>query len=308
MRGLPLLLLLATTAGAQWRPPAGLEEVALWPGSPPDGHTAPAPELVAPVERKPVAGRPWTWVTNVSTPTLTFFPPQGKSTGTAVVVFPGGGYMGLAIDLEGTEICEWLAAKGVACALLKYRVPKTGHHWDKDVRRHRWPKVEMALQDAQRALSLVRHRAAEWKLDPGKIGVIGFSAGGHLVADVSTRFDKRAYRRVDAADETSCRPDFAIPIYPGHILVDGDKTFNPRLTVTKRTPPTFILHAMDDRVDTVEYSMAYHAALKKAGVPVELHLFAKGGHAFGLRPTDDPVSRWPALVEAWLASIGMLAD
>lgn len=303
---LTLSLIAATGARAvAWQPPAGLEQVALWPGTPPGGHTAVAPELVAPV-KKLVAGRPWTWVTNVSTPTITFFPPKGESTRAAVVVFPGGGYKGLAIDLEGTEVCDWLTSKGIACVLLKYRVPDTGHHWDDAAHRHLWPKVEMALQDAQRAISLVRHRAAEWRIDSSKIGVMGFSAGGHLVADVSTRFEKRAYRDVDDADKESCRPDFAVPVYPGHLLIDGK--LNPRLTVASRTPPTFILHAADDPVDPVEYSMAYHAALKQAGAPVEMHLFAKGGHAFGLRPTKNPITGWPRLVEDWLRGLGVLAD
>lgn len=302
---LTLPLLMATVAHSDaWRAPAGFEQIPLWPGTPPGGHTAAGPERVAPAG-KPVAGKPWLWVTDVSTPTMTVFPPKGDGAGAAVIVFPGGGYQGLAIDLEGTEVCDWLTAKGITCVLLKYRVPNTGHHWDRSARRHRWPKIEMALQDAQRAISLVRYRALEWKVDPRRIGVIGFSAGGHLVADVSTRFDVRAYTPVDAADRLSCRPDFAIPVYPGHLLIDGK--FNPRLTVTKDTPPTFIIHAKDDPVDPVAYSKAYHAALKKADVPVEMHLFAKGGHAFGLRPTKDPVSDWPRLVEAWLASLGMTA-
>ena len=301
-----LLLALCAASPAQadaWLAPSGLEQIALWPGAPPGGDTAVGTESVAPAE-KPVAGRPWTWITNVSTPTLTVFPAQGKNTGAAVLVFPGGGYKGLAIDLEGTEVCDWLIKKGVACILLKYRVPDTGHHWDEAAHRHRWPKTEMALQDAQRALSMLRHRAAQWKIDPRKIGVLGFSAGGHLAVDASTRFERRAYAAVDAADKESCRPDFAVPLYPGHLLIDGK--LNPRLPITPRIPPTFILHAMDDPVDPVDYSLAYHAALKKAGVSVELHLFAKGGHAFGLRSTKNPITDWPRLVEAWLASIGML--
>lgn len=301
---LPLFLASVAAAGA-WQAPAGLEQVPLWPGAPPDGHTAAGPERVENAE-KPVAGKPWLWVTDVSTPTLTLFPPKGKATGAAVIVFPGGGYQGLAIDLEGTEACDWLTAKGIACVLLKYRVPRTGHHWDRASRRHLWPKVEMALQDAQRAVSVVRHRSAEWKLNPRRIGVLGFSAGGHMVADVSTRFAARAYAPVDDADRESCRPDFAVPVYPGHLLIDGK--LNPRLTVTKDVPPTFIIHAKDDPVDPVAFSLAYHAALKAAGVPVELRLFAKGGHAFGLRPTKEPVTGWPRLVEAWLASIGMTAQ
>jgi len=250
--------------------------------------------------KKLVAGRPWIYVGKVSQPTMTVYSPEGSNTGAAVVVFPGGGYNVLAIDLEGTEACDWLTSKGITCVLLKYRVPcaKSGPYRD----------CLTALQDAQRTLGLVRFHAAEWHIDPHKIGVLGFSAGGHMVATTSTHFEKRLYPAVDAADKESCRPDFAVALYPGHLAVP-EKNFalNPDLQVTSRTPPTFLLQAEDDPVDPVENSLVYHAALRKAGVPAELHLYVKGGHAFGLRRTEFPITGWPRLVEAWLGTIGMIS-
>lgn len=246
-----------------------------------------------------VGGKPWTFVDRVTQPTMTLYAPEGNDTGAAVIVFPGGGYNILAIDLEGTEICEWLTSRGIACVLLKYRVPcvKTGPYRD----------CRTALQDAQRTVGLVRSRAAEWRIDPHRIGVLGMSAGGHMVAALSTHFDARAYPAVDDADAQSCRPDFAIALYPGHLAVPARKfALNPDIQVTSRTPPTFLLHAQDDPVDPVENSLVYYAALRRAGVSAEMHVFAKGGHAFALRPTESPITRWPALVEAWLGSIGMI--
>jgi acetyl esterase/lipase len=229
------------------------------------------------------------------------------NTGAAVVVFPGGGYKGLAIDLEGTEVCDWLVSRGITCVVLKYRVPDSGPHYDDACKCHKDAVAPMALEDAQRTMGLVRFHAAEWHVDPRKVGVLGFSAGGHLVADVSTHWNKRLYPAVDAADKESCRPDFAVAIYPGHMREKTTREFelNPTLPVSSSTPPTFLLQAVNDPVDPVENSIVYFMALKKAGVAVEMHLFATGGHAFGLRPTADPVTHWPALVETWLATIGI---
>jgi acetyl esterase/lipase len=167
----------------------------------------------------------------------------------------------------------------------------------------------MALQDAQRTVGLVRFHAAEYHIDPHKIGVLGFSAGGHLSAAISTHFDKRLYPPVDAADKESCRPDFAVALYPGHLWID-DKKFelNPDVPVTRRTPPTFLLQAENDPVDNINHSLVYYIALKNAGVPVEMHLYAQGGHAFGLRPTRFPITRWPRLVETWLRTIGTIPE
>jgi acetyl esterase/lipase len=247
-----------------------------------------------------VAARPWVYVDRVSQPTMTVYSPKGRNTGAAVVVFPGGGYNVLAIDLEGTEACDWLTSKGMTCVLLKYRVPcvKSGPYRD----------CLTALQDAQRTVGLVRFHAAKWHIDPHRIGVLGFSAGGHMVAAMSTHFEKRLYPSVDAADKESCRPDFAVALYPGHLAVpEKDFALNPDLRVSRQTPPTFLLQAADDPTDPVESSLVYYAALRKAGIPAEMHVDVKGGHAFGLRRTESPITGWPELLETWLGTIGMIS-
>ena len=280
-----------------WQPSLGHTQIPIWPGEVPDAQPVPGPESAITSE-KLIAGRPAVVVNNVSQPTMTVYSPEGANTGVAVVVFPGGGYNVLAIDLEGTEVCDWLTSRGITAVLLKYRVPtpKTGPYLEST----------MALQDAQRTLGLVRFRAAEWHIDPHKIGVLGFSAGGNMVAATSTHFDKRLYPAVDAADKESCRPDFAIALYLGHLWKrGGNLELNPNVPITDNTPPTFLLQAEDDPVDPVENSLVYFMALKKAGVPVEMHLYAQGGHAFGLRRTTFPVTEWPQLVETWLQTIGM---
>jgi acetyl esterase/lipase len=189
-----------------------------------------------------LAGRPWVQVDNVMRPTMTVYSPKGKNTGAAVVVFPGGGHTILAIDLEGTEVCDWLTSKGITCVLLKYRVPGVGLYPKSAPypKSGPYPESPMALEDAQRTVGLVRFHAAEWHIDPHKIGVLGFSAGGHLAAGMSTHFKQRLYPAVDAADKESCRPDFAVALYPGHLSLDP-KIFelNPDIHVTSLTPPTF---------------------------------------------------------------------
>ena len=291
---------------AVWQPSPGHRQIPIWPGAVPEAAPITKPEFVERSENL-VAGKPWLDVQEVAQPTMTVYSPQGTNTGAAVIVFPGGGYMILAIDLEGTEVCEWLASRGITAVLLKYRVPDSGPHWDPDCRCHRDPKAPMALEDAQRTVGLVRAHAAEWHVDPHKIGVLGFSAGGHLVADVSTHWSKRVYPAVDAADTQSCRPDFAVALYPGHKREKTAREFelNPTIPVTPETPPTFLLQAVDDPVDPVENSLVYYLALKKARVPVEYHLYAHGGHGFGLRRTTSAITHWPELVETWLGTIGV---
>ncbi|MEW6235351.1 MAG: alpha/beta hydrolase [Candidatus Omnitrophota bacterium] len=295
---------------SDWQPSPGLTQTPVWPGTVPDAQPAPETETIKSVTDKLIAEKPWLWVGNISHPTMTVYSPKRKNTGVAIVVFPGGGYYGLAIDLEGAEACEWLALKGVTGVLLKYRVPGSGPHWDPQRRSHVEPKAPMALEDTQRTVGLVRFHAAEWHINPHKIGVLGFSAGGHLAAAISTHFDKRLYSAVDAADKESCRPDFAVALYPGHMLENTTKEFelNPKIPVTSSTPPTFLLQAEDDPVDDVENSLVYYAALKKAGIPVEMHLYAQGGHAFGLRRTEFPITGWPQLMETWLGTIGMVSE
>lgn len=295
-----------TAQGPVWQPSPGHAQVPLWPAAAPNGKPAAGPETMT---TRPhdhlVAGRPWTWVSNVSRPTLTVYAPTGRNTGAAVVVFPGGGYQILAIDLEGTEVCDWLVARGITCVLLKYRVPNAGSSWSQLCGCDRNTGSSMPLEDAQRAISLVRFHAAEWHVDPHRVGVLGFSAGGHLVAAVSTHFDRRAYDAVDGADRESSRPDFAVAIYPGHLFDPGTGGLNPEIHVTGATPPTFLLQARNDPVDSYRNSQVYLAALRRAGVAAELHLYPRGGHAFGLRRTQDPITGWPLLVERWLNKIGI---
>nr|WP_239538352.1 alpha/beta hydrolase [Dyella mobilis] len=244
-------------------------------------------------------------IRNVSQPTMTIYTPKGDNTGAAVVVFPGGGFEILAMDLEGSEVCDWLTSKGITCVLLKYRVPGTPYDWRCNCRDHDYAVPVPALEDAQRALGLVRQHAAAWHVDPHEVGVLGFSAGGYLVAEVSTHFTHRWYKPIDAADRESSRPDFAIAVYPGHLATDDDK-LNPNVPVSRDTPPTFLVQAEDDNEDGVNQSLVYYAALKKAGVPAEMHLYAHGGHAFGLRPTSLPITHWPQLVDTWLQTIGVM--
>jgi acetyl esterase/lipase len=287
-----------------WPPPADRPTIQLWPGAAPGAPANPPAEAdITTAKDRLVAGRPLMHLSNVSTPTLTYYAPHAlggpaPAIAPAVVVFPGGGYRILAIDLEGTEICKWLNEAGIACVLLKYRVPDSGPY----------PKSSAALQDAQRALGLVRAHAAEWKIDPHRIGVLGFSAGGHLAAALSTHFDQRLYDAIDAADKLSCRPDFAVVIYPGYLAL-ADKNFapNPDINPTAKTPPTFLLQAEDDPVH-VENATVYFQQLKNANVPAELHIFAQGGHGYGLRKTKLPVTYWPAFVEGWLDTIGVGPD
>jgi acetyl esterase/lipase len=297
----------ATAQTRGWQPSPGHTQIPIWPAAVPDAQPISGPEVVATTGNDSlVAGKPWVFVGKVSQPTLTVYSPKGNNTGAAVVVFPGGGYWILAIDLEGTEVCDWLTSKGITCVLLKYRVPGE----NLSPRSGAYPKSPMALEDAQRTVGLVRFHAAEWHIDPDKIGVLGFSAGGHLVAAVSTHFKNRLHPTFDAADKESCRPDFAVALYPGHMLENTSKSFalNPYIPVTSQTPPTFLLQAEDDPIDTVKNSLVYYAALKKAGVPVEMHLYAHGGHGFGLRRTHLPITQWPQLVETWLATIGIISQ
>jgi acetyl esterase/lipase len=294
----------STGAGhaAQWQPAPGLTQVPIWPdGVPIQRPETNAAESIVP-EPRLVGGRPWTFVTNISRPTMTVYPPTGPNTGAAVMVLPGGGYYGVAIDLEGSEVCDWITRIGLTCILLKYRSPQD---WHKDGK-HQAPAVQMALQDAQRAMGLVRQRAAEYGIDSRKIGVIGFSAGGHLVAAISNA-DKRTYAAVDAADGLPSRPDFAIALYPGHLWSGKDLDLYSWNPISPNAPPTLLLQSFDDPVDDVHNSIAYAMALRKLKVPVEMHLYAEGGHAFGLRPTSSPITtEWPKLVVEWLRTIKVL--
>lgn len=289
-----------------WQPPSGLKQVAIWPGAAPDmaGVHRPAENLLIKQTPEAIGGTRSEAVFDVTAPTMTVYPPRGRNTGAAMVVFPGGGFQVLAMTIEGTEICDWMTAKGITCILSKYRVPNSNHHWDANCNCAVTPRVAFALQDAQRTIRLVRSQAASLHIDPHRIGVIGFSAGGYLVAQTSNILAP-AYKPVDAVDRISSRPDFALAFYPGHLCRPGNR-LDPGIHVTRQTPPTFLMQAWDDPVDDICNSTLYARALDDAGVPSEVHLFAKGGHAFALRRTPHPVAMWPALVERWLAEIGVL--
>lgn len=282
-----------------WQPSPGHITLPLWPNGAPGAPANPQPEIdtTKPTD-KLIADRPLIRLGNVSSPTLTLYESKtGNGARPAVVVFPGGGYQILAIDLEGSEVCDWLNSIGVTCVLVKYRVPNTGPY----------PKSPAALQDAQRVLGLVREHATEWGIDPNHVGVLGFSAGAHLAAALSTHFDQRLYDAIDNADKLSCRPDFALIIYPGYLANAAENmATNPEIKPTAQTPPTFIVQAEDDPVH-VENATNYFLQLKAAKVPAELHIYAEGGHGYGLRRTALPVTTWPDAAAIWLHTIGVLA-
>jgi acetyl esterase/lipase len=298
----------ALTQARNWEPSPGHTQLPIWQSTVPDAQPVPGPETMKIDSDFFVAGRHVTGVFNVTQPTMTVYAPTGKSTGAAILVFPGGGFQGLAIDLEGTEVCDWLSPAGITCVVLKYRVPSPPYDWHCKCRPNGLAISTLALEDVQRTMGLIRFHASEWHIDTHKVGVLGFSAGGYLVAEISTHFDRRLYVRVDAADRESCRPDFAVAIYPGHLWTGDSVKLNPRIRVTRNTPPTFLLQAENDPTDPVQNSLAYFAALKQAGVPVEMHLYAQGGHAFGLRQTGFPITEWPKMVERWLQTIGITSE
>lgn len=282
------VLLVSAAAKAEDKPPV----LDVWPGMPP-GETKPIGE------EKSEKTKGVTRITNVSKPTLTVYrPAKDKDAGAAVIICPGGGYNILAWDLEGEEVAKWLNSIGVTGIILKYRVPRRPDQ-AKDK-----PPIG-PLQDAQRALSLVRGKAGEWKIDAKRIGILGFSAGGHLAAAAATNFDKRSYEPMDDTDKISCRPDFAVLIYPGYLVGKDKEHLNADIRVRKECPPMFFAHASNDPVP-VESSVQMYLALKRAGVPAELHAYAKGGHGFGLRPSQNPCSTWPARCADWLRSQELL--
>lgn len=280
------------------------EVVQLWPGQPPDEAGKIGAEYVRPspkLDRTQVEVTESTrMVTNVTRPTLTIYrPAKDRDTGTAVLICPGGGYWNLYWELEGEEVAAWLNTLGVTGIILKYRVP----------RRPGEPEGEPArrpLQDAQRAVSLVRSRAKDWGLAPDRIGVVGFSAGGHLAVAVATNFDKRTYEPIDAIDAVSCRPDFAIPVYSGYLKAKDKDELAPGLRVPKDTPPMFLAHGGADPISVPENSVLMYRALKRAGVPAELHVYAGATHDFGVRRSDRPCSTWTDSCADWMRHQGFL--
>ena len=295
-----LFLLLALTAATISQ--AQQVTVPLWfNGAPqPTVTNTPEKDITLPTDRL-VAGKPLAHLTNVSQPTLAFYPaPASNNTHAAVVVFPGGGYRILAYDLEGTEVCTWLNSIGVNCILVKYRVPFKDHY----------PENPADIADGQQAMHTARDHAAEWHFDPHRVGILGFSAGGHLAAVLSNHADDNLSREpvtVIRDYRFSARPDFTILIYPAYLTNEPAMTALAHgIDPTANTPPTFLLQAEDDPVH-VENVTIYFNALKNLKVPAELHTYAQGGHGYGLRPTELPVTHWPALVETWLHTIHILS-
>jgi acetyl esterase/lipase len=278
--------------------------VEVWPGKAPEepGTIGAEKFLMSPkLDRKQVeVTEPTKMVTNVTKPTLTLYrPPRQKDTGTALLICPGGGYWNLYWQLEGEEVAAWLNSLGVTGIILKYRVP----------RRPDEPKGEPArrpLQDAQRAVSLVRSKAKEWGINPNRIGMIGFSAGGHLAVATATSFEKRAYKPIDAIDQVNCRPDFAVAVYSGYLKAKDKDELAPGLHIPAKTPPIFLAHGGEDLISSPEHSLVLYRALKRAGVSAELHIYAGAAHDFGVRPSDQPCSTWTKSCAAWLRHQGFL--
>lgn len=273
------------------------QRIPLWPGKPPGEVKALPPETdLAKPGDKPVGGRSIIRLANVSTPDLAIYRPSKEiDTGAAVIICPGGGHSILAYNHEGTEVAEWLTKQGVTGIVLKYRVPAR----DKE---KRWAA---AVQDGQRAVRLVRHHAAKWAVHPQRIGILGFSAGGETAALTTLLHEEPQYAPIDEADRASARPDFAVLIYPAGLVEKDNTRLKSYVRPSKETPPMFLVHAFDDRVDP-RNSLLLAAGLKAVGVPCELHLYATGGHGFGIRDTGHPCCTWPARCAQWMAQMGFL--
>jgi len=288
---LPLIcfVLLSMTSGLLADEP---ETLLVWPDGAPGETGEIGPETATTTGEPPV-----TRITNVTEPTLGLYPaPADKANGCAVVICPGGGYNILAYDKEGIEVAEWLNTLGVTAVVLKYRVPRRDPNEP-----HAAP-----LQDVQRAMRLVRQNAEDWSIDPNRLGVLGFSAGGHLTVMAGTQWDRMTYDPIDDADELSCRPDFLIPIYPAYLNgPEADGQLSELVRVTDQTPPTFIAITQDDSNRAI-YAALFFVALKEAGVTTELHIYSQGGHGYGLRPSENPVSTWPDRCADWMRLSGLL--
>jgi acetyl esterase/lipase len=289
----PLVCLFAMTLLAETQPPVTMK---LWPHGAPGMPVTTQPETS--VNRPELNGTRGsiTRITNVTEPTLSVYRPTGVNSGAAIVVFPGGGYNWLAMDIEGSEVCDWFTHAGVTCIVVKYRVPQSGE-----------ARYQQPLQDAQRALGVVRQHAKEWSIDPDRIGVLGFSAGGHVAAVLSNYFQHRTYPAIDEADQQSCRPNFTVLVYPAYLATDKkDGSVTPEVKPSADTPPTFLFQTEDDHIG-VENSLFYYAALKNAKVQAEMHVYPEGGHGYGMRSKANAVATvWPSLVVKWLQSIRML--
>jgi acetyl esterase/lipase len=278
--------------------------VDLWPGTPPDetGDIGPERVRMSPkLDRKQVEVTEQTkLITAVSKPSITVYrPPADKQTGTAMLICPGGGYWDLYWQLEGEEVATWLNSIGITGIILKYRVPRRPD----DVKNE---PARRPLQDAQRAVSLVRSRSTEWGIDPQRIGTIGFSAGGHLAAATATSFEKRTYKTVDQIDKISCRPDFAIPVYSGYLKAKDKMELGSGLNIPAGTPPFFLVHGGADIISEPENSVVMYLALRQKGIPAELHIYAGAAHDFGVRKNDHPYSTWTESCAQWLQRYELL--
>lgn len=268
----------------------------LWPDKPPGYQVTSGPEKdTSTAESRGVDGQSVIRLGNVSRPQLHIYPaPKESRNGTAVVICPGGGFSILAWDLEGTEVAAWLNSLGITAAVLKYRVPT----------REAKIKWKPPVQDAQRAIRHLRSNAKKWAINPKQIGILGFSAGGCTAAMTAVAGEESLYKPIDKIDDISPRPNFQILVYPAY-LVDKQGNLKPEVKVTKEAPPAFLVHAQNDPV-TVKSSVKLFLALTNAGVPAALHVFQEGGHGYGLRPTEVPVTHWPELCEDWLRTRGLL--
>lgn len=273
-------------------------ELDVWPGNAPGDYGEIGEEhFREPWSEEAKSAR---WLTNVTKPTLTVYPaPKDHNTGAAMIICPGGGYWNLAWDLEGEEVAAWLNSVGITGILLKYRVPRRPGQPEK-------LPAPGPILDAQRAVSLARSNAVAWGINPHRIGMVGFSAGGHLVAMTSTGFESRTYEPVDGADSASCRPEFAVMCYSGYLIDDDTGILAPYIQIPAGMPPCFLAHAADDPVSNVAHSVVMHLALIRAGIPAELHVYATGGHGFGVRPGPRPVSTWTSRCVDWLTDLGVM--
>jgi acetyl esterase/lipase len=305
-RFVPIVSLIAWLCAA-W-PAVGGDKplvVEVWPGQPPDetGRIGAEKVVMSPkLTRKEVEVTESTrMITNVTKPTLTIYrPAKEKDTGTAILICPGGGYWNLYWQLEGEEVAAWLNRIGVTGIILKYRVPRRPDEVKGEPARR-------PLQDAQRAVSLVRSHAKKWGIAPERIGMVGFSAGGHLALATATSFEKRTYKPIDDIDKVSCRPDFAILVYPGYLKAKDRDELAPGLRIPARTPPIFLAHGGADIISPPEHSVVAYLALKRANIPAELHVYARAAHDFGVRPSDQPCSTWTRSCAEWLRHQGFLA-
>jgi acetyl esterase/lipase len=291
---------------AAW-PAAGAEPplvVEVWPDKAPGESTKTGTESIRmspKLDHKKVeVTEPTRMITDVTDPTLTIYrPPKDKDTGTAMLICPGGGYWDLYWQLEGEEVAAWLNSMGVSGIILKYRVPRHADEpQDQPARR--------PLQDAQRAVSLVRSKARAWGIEPQRIGMVGFSAGGHLAIATAINFEKRTYPAIDDIDTNSCRPDFAILVYPGYLKAKDKDELAPGLEIPAGTPPVFLAHGGADIISPPENSVLMYLALRRAGIPAELHVYAMATHDFGVRPSEQPCSMWTESCAAWLRMQGFL--